>query len=274
MRKLSRRLLIKGRIIFGIIVLLTIVAGLSFLEVDKNGSETMGHSFFHQVSSSVNKADTIEQKYVDLTVSRLNLKPLDQQLIPSDYPYHLLGAVVNDIVSLQYSLEVSNKLMEKTCFKWNKDSLKNDTLLVVVISAVAHFEQRRMIRDTWASNEGELISNYNVQVVFLVGLSPDKKEIQQLANESAIYEDVIQVNAVDSYSNLTLKTVALLYWTYTRCPKVNWILKCDDDNYVNGQFLVTLLNEISPSMKNSASIYGKVVPTLIPERKKSKICLT
>jgi hypothetical protein len=221
------------------------------------------------------KEKTIQQEYVDYSVNQFDLKPLRQQKIVLDYPLLLGSMIINDVLSFQYVHDVGFDLMENTCLKWSKDEqLKhrvNTTLLVIVISAVDNFERRRMIRESWASKDGVMVAGNSVQVVFLVGLSSNQSTTLTLKNESIVHRDIIQVNVNDAYSNLTSKSVAFLHWAHTHCPKVDWVLKCDDDNYVNGKFLLTLLNQLATKKGSDFSIYGKIVPTLIPERKKSMI---
>jgi hypothetical protein len=77
---------------------------------------------------------------------------------------------------------------------------------------------------------------------------------------------LVQVNVVDSYANLTLKSIALLHWAHGHCPGAQLVFKCDDDNYINWN----VLSKILPNLNDTRSIYGTPVPTLYAERWKSK----
>jgi len=46
---------------------------------------------------------------------------------------------------------------------------------------------------------------------------------------------------VDSYNNLTLKSVMMLKWVSANCRSVRYIMKTDDDMFVNINNLVSLL---------------------------------
>ena len=59
--------------------------------------------------------------------------------------------------------------------------------------------------------------------------------------ESVQYADVIQEGFVDSYNNLTLKSVMMLKWVTHHCSNVRYIMKTDDDMFVNVNNLVRLL---------------------------------
>ena len=45
----------------------------------------------------------------------------------------------------------------------------------------------------------------------------------------------------DSYHNLTLKTTFLLKWLSHRCPRAKFILKVDDDVFINTENLWTAI---------------------------------
>jgi hypothetical protein len=57
---------------------------------------------------------------------------------------------------------------------------------------------------------------------------------------------------VDGYYNLTLKVVGLLNWLKGHC-RVDFVLKVDDDVYVNVRNLMSAMKPLNPSEK---SIYG------------------
>ncbi|KAJ9599351.1 hypothetical protein L9F63_010172, partial [Diploptera punctata] len=114
-------------------------------------------------------------------------------------------------------------------------------LLVVVCSAVANFEQRSAIRDTWASVPSITNSSNTVKVAFLLG-DPDNSTLQEMVEEESLqYADVIQEGFIDSYNNLTLKSVMMLKWVIHHCTNVRYIMKTDDDMFVNVNNLVRLL---------------------------------
>ncbi|KAH7981154.1 hypothetical protein HPB49_022088 [Dermacentor silvarum] len=106
-------------------------------------------------------------------------------------------------------------------------------LAIVVCSAVDHFEQRAAVRDTWARDAAERRSS----VFFIIGFddnTPSGMILQErVANESARYGDIIQADFRDTYRNLTLKSVFLLKWAFMYCSRARFLLKTDDDVFVN-----------------------------------------
>ena len=68
---------------------------------------------------------------------------------------------------------------------------------------------------------------------------------EQLVAESKRYQDIIQENFVDTYYNITYKAVAALRWVSQRCPQAEFVLKTDDDVFVNIYLLLKLLVRMS-----------------------------
>ncbi|XP_067003763.2 beta-1,3-galactosyltransferase 1 isoform X2 [Anabrus simplex] len=115
-------------------------------------------------------------------------------------------------------------------------------LLIVVCSAVTNFEARAAIRETWASVASTSNNNTKtVKVAFLLG-DPDNSTLQEQVEEESIrHGDVIQEGFIDSYNNLTLKTVMMLKWVHSYCTSAHFIMKTDDDMFVNINNLIKLL---------------------------------
>jgi len=107
------------------------------------------------------------------------------------------------------------------------------SLLVVVCSGVGNTNERRAIRDSWGKDV-----HRDLRVVFLVGTPSGKANktavLTDLALESEIYGDIVQEDFVDSYANLTVKSLMMLKWFSQSCSdKALYLMKTDDDMYVN-----------------------------------------
>uniref|UniRef100_A0A9I3FHC2 Uncharacterized protein n=1 Tax=Anopheles epiroticus TaxID=199890 RepID=A0A9I3FHC2_9DIPT len=79
----------------------------------------------------------------------------------------------------------------------------------------------------------------------------------RIMNESEVYGDIIQESFIDRYNNLTLKTIMMLKWVTNNCDgKVKFIMKCDDDTFVNvPNLLHVLLGGTVPLYKAAISFY-------------------
>ncbi|XP_072937738.1 uncharacterized protein [Epargyreus clarus] len=102
---------------------------------------------------------------------------------------------------------------------------------------------------TFPKEELQEITNPDFKLVFLLGLpsQANDTEVQDKIDEEVEkYGDVIQEGFVDSYNNLTLKSIMMLKWVTNNCNEsVRYILKTDDDMYVNVPNLVSNLRNRS-----------------------------
>lgn len=120
-------------------------------------------------------------------------------------------------------------------------------LLVIVCSAVDNFDSRNAIRQSWGSES--MVDNATVRVTFLLGQTENQTTQAKLFAENQLHDDIIQERFIDSYNNLTLKSVMLLKWVNNHCVEnVKFVMKTDDDMYVNIPPLVKLLKaRVKPS---------------------------
>lgn len=96
-------------------------------------------------------------------------------------------------------------------------------------------------RSMWANMK--YLPHFGMKTVFVVAI-PQYDDVQELLEvESKIHHDIIQLDFLDAYGNLTLKTLSILHWTKTFCPQAKWILKSDTDVFVNPFALTQYLNE-------------------------------
>lgn len=112
-------------------------------------------------------------------------------------------------------------------------------LLVLVHSAPANTEKRRTIRSTWGSGAGV---NADFHVLFLLGEVDGEEAQEALDAESRLYGDLVQGSFRDSYRNMTYKHVMALKWAAYFCPGARYLLKTDDDVFVNSPALLRFLS--------------------------------
>ncbi|XP_046735329.1 beta-1,3-galactosyltransferase 1-like [Diprion similis] len=114
-------------------------------------------------------------------------------------------------------------------------------LIIVVCSSISNQKARDAIRDTWANKTN--LENYNatVEVAFLVGESSNDTLNENIENESLQYKDIIQEKFLDTYNNLTIKSIMMLKWVTSNCGQAQYLMKTDDDMFVNVPVLIKLL---------------------------------
>ncbi|NXK15743.1 B3GT4 galactosyltransferase, partial [Herpetotheres cachinnans] len=90
-----------------------------------------------------------------------------------------------------------------------------------------------------------------------------RAERAMLQAEGLRHGDLLQGAFADTYANLTRKTLLLLRWAAARCPAVPFLLKADDDVFVN---LPVLTNYLA-SLRHPRRLYlGRVHWWVQPQR--------
>lgn len=144
----------------------------------------------------------------------------------------------NERIYTKDELETTNRLLidkPRIC----SNNQKNDSpkhLIMICFSSVYNFEMRKVIRETW----GSIVRKRRLTMYFIVGLvHPEwnnRSMIQEMIMaEDAQYNDILQTQFIDSYRNLTLKTIAMMGWLseYNCTDHDRYVLKVDDDMLVN-----------------------------------------
>ncbi len=177
----------------------------------------------------------------------LNVKPLRPDF----------GPVLNDVTSFKYPIQIS---------RCRSDSIVHGgpNLFVAVISAPKYFHKRDIIRRTW---QRHLQTQSDLNLInlagfgFIVGLTEGDYEIQKrIEEESKTYGDILQIEMIDDYYNLTLKVVGLLNWINDHCSRVDYVLKVDDDVYVNAQNLIAVMNNLNSSEQSMYGTFSEGLP--------------
>ncbi|XP_017835001.1 beta-1,3-galactosyltransferase 2 isoform X2 [Drosophila busckii] len=142
----------------------------------------------------------------------------------------------------------------------------NILLLVLITSAQSHAEARMSIRQTW----GHYGTRRDIGMAFVLGRGTNETLNQALTDENYMYGDLIRGNFIDSYNNLTLKTMSSLEWADQYCQRAKYILKTDDDMFINVPKLLKFLKQLE-SHSHKRVIYGRLAKKWKPVRnKKSK----
>ena len=117
-------------------------------------------------------------------------------------------------------------------------------IVIVCTSSAGAFQRRDSVRQTWYTFARDL----PVTVIFLVGVTENRTVQTQLENESKLHSDILQERFVDTYQNLTLKSMFMLKFAQTHLVnKTQWVLKVDDDCYVDVRVLLHYTRTIRKS---------------------------
>lgn len=139
-------------------------------------------------------------------------------------------------------------------------------LIILVVTAPHNGKARQAIRDTWG---GEVqVRGHRVMTLFIVGQPTDPVIGKELLEESKERGDLIQGRFMDSYGNLTLKTLSMLGWARHFCPQAHYLAKVDDDVLFNPSALLQYLNLSFKTKENDLTeLYlGRVHMQVAPDR--------
>lgn len=170
---------------------------------------------------SVYESHTSHVEYRILTIENVTTKPFEVRSL-SDADLHFLI----DLPSFNFTIN------QKVC--------NNNTQLVMALvhTAPSHYVKRQAIRDTWAKM---------IPTLFFMGLPDSNVTQNNITLENQLYNDIVQGDFIDCYRNLTYKHVMVLKWTLYYCPCARYLLKTDDDTFVNAPYLLEILNHrLSP----------------------------
>ncbi|XP_038077781.1 uncharacterized protein LOC119745481 [Patiria miniata] len=139
-------------------------------------------------------------------------------------------------------------------------------LLVLVVTTHEKSDVRQTIRETWA-RPGEVMGK-TIVVLFMLGQSTNSTLREIVQKESDQYHDILMEDFVESYKNLTLKTMMGMRWAGEYCPQAAYVMKTDDDMYVNRENLARLL--ASPTTPTKRFMTGHVFEAMPPIRESTK----
>jgi len=105
-------------------------------------------------------------------------------------------------------------------------------LLVMTDSNPQWILKRQAIRQTWGNyTASERFGKF--RLFFTMGHVQDPFLQDRIIEENKMYHDIIQGSYIDSYYNHTYDHLMKLKWYTEYCPNVKFLLKTDDDIFVN-----------------------------------------
>ncbi|KAM4749175.1 beta-1,3-galactosyltransferase 2-like [Rhinophrynus dorsalis] len=138
-------------------------------------------------------------------------------------------------------------------------------LLLLIPSMPQDAHIREVLRKTWANES--LITGISIKRIFLLGRDLENVTQKDLEKESFTFHDIIQQDFLDTYYNLTVKTMMGLEWASRLCPNASYVMKIDTDMFFNPWFLVNqVLQPNSPA--KSGFFTGLLVTGSVPLRDK------
>lgn len=137
---------------------------------------------------------------------------------------------------------------------------ENLFLLILVASHPENVRRRYFIRKTWGS-QSLFYASSKTRTVFLLGrdLTSNHTTHNQVTQEFLYHNDILQEDFVDTYLNLTIKSIMGLKWVSRFCPKATFVMKTDDDMLINIDRLLAYLQRAS----TTSFFGGKMAKTTV-----------
>lgn len=144
-------------------------------------------------------------------------------------------------------------------------------LVLLIATEIQQVEARDAIRQTWGNES--LAPGRGFVRLFLLGVREGSRHRLPQSNleaESLLHHDIIQQDYMDTYNNLTIKTLMGMHWVATHCPRASYVMKTDSDMFVNTDYLIHKL--LRPELKPKRDYFtGYLMRGYAPNRnKKSK----
>ena len=111
-------------------------------------------------------------------------------------------------------------------------------LLILVSSAPANFERRKLVRQIWGTDTNLTAARF--KTYFLLGQTRNQTQSDLLKNENSIHGDMIRGDYYEHYWNQSLKIQMAFEWAARYCS-FSFLLKTDDDVFVNTRRLIDVL---------------------------------
>lgn len=142
-------------------------------------------------------------------------------------------------------------------------------IVLLIATEARQVEARNAIRQTWG-NESVAPALGFIRL-FLLGKKEGELGLLQqkmLQAESQRHRDIIQQNFLDSYKNLTIKTLMGMNWVAMHCPQASYVMKTDSDMFVNTEYLIYKL--LRPDLKPRKNYFtGNNMRGFAPNRNKN-----
>ncbi|GAB0098232.1 Hexosyltransferase [Sergentomyia squamirostris] len=181
---------------------------------------------------------------------------------------------VSDEVA-KLSPEDKNRLIDLTNFEYviNQKSCRElniqPLVLIMVHSAPGNEQKRNLIRKTWGRKDPR------AHLLFLLGSVISITDQAKLKEENRKHRDLVQGSFLDTYRNMTYKHAMVLKWFIYSCPEALFLLKTDDDVFVNTPTLYDSLEKglspISVSPKRLVACYQVIGANILRDNSKWRV---
>ncbi|CAG5129944.1 unnamed protein product [Candidula unifasciata] len=159
---------------------------------------------------------------------------------------------------------VKNMLKENYLIKAENVCKGRHPFVLFIIPSVADdIEERDAIRWTWlraaeTNSWPRAFIRDHIKHIFLFGRQASRREedYEQLLHESNIVGDIVMADFDDTYRNLSRKVLSGLNWARKYCPGAQFVLKTDQDTFINAPLMMEVLHKAQTQIHNDSFVMG------------------
>ena len=111
--------------------------------------------------------------------------------------------------------------------------LKETGMIMYIYNTMDKENAKEVVRSTYGNKA--ILKTLNIRIMFVMGCKQNGKLSSKILEEFNQHQDILVGNFVDSYKILTLKGTNTLKFLSEHCKNVTWIMKADDDTFVDLQ---------------------------------------
>lgn len=169
------------------------------------------------------------------------------------YPFEAGQENVNSLLTKEEYKKISHPFLSGG--QCNQQS----TTLVAINSATANLHRREAIRETWSN----WVKKSNETLLFFLSMPDNPFLKKELELENYYYNDIVLLSVKESYYLLSFKTLSIMSWAKDNCPGIKFLVKCDDDMFVNWPKLNKYLTD---NRNQTNAVIGEQNLNLSPNR--------
>ena len=180
-----------------------------------------------------------------------------------------------NLTRLYESISLTTANLDLSGYLCNQNKKSTNATLIGLMTRADAFDRRNLIRQTLGKQiedqqnhlilkrnlkqnfpfSGKQVNATNQALLFFIAKSPNEKVNEQVDEEFVAYQDLVRLEYIEDYYNLTLKSIAFLEYFNRYCNGFKYAIKLDDDILPNWY---TMQQFLMKQPDDEPSIYCKV----------------
>lgn len=188
-------------------------------------SSSIGTSSISHTNNETRTTTSFQNSPITATHFDLLMKNDATNLIDlSNFDYLINQSACDDSI-----MDINSNTVATAATATAADTVNNKSPIVLILihSAPGNWRKRNVIRETWGRHDPR------ARRYFLLGAVNSTLQQTLLNEENYMFNDIIQGNFMDAYRNMTYKHIMALKWFVYNCSKLKYLLKTDDDVFIN-----------------------------------------